>query len=744
MQNFLSFAEEAFSSRQFEAIVARSNVIPDNEAEVPLAQAWLGRAHFELGAPAEGRRLLAQAVSASGELPAWATVVLQHATWADETPFDERIPDLLRQNVEQFGRFVEALIQSGDTSRPLPDARFTSATLAMYWVRTGIRTLTLEKDNRHIMPELTELGFAAAFLDAAWKGPERVAQVCAALSTDVSFATDTSMSPRLFDVASTILLRAKPMLCPFTGTRGLTRDSIDLYVYRYVHDGRVCLALADNTAARAASDSAWFLPERRVLLAARSWVGLHRTLARALDRAFSNHQEVVRYLTDEDERPVMVTDIYVGHLGHYIWNSISGWSGLFDRVPSEKIDLIATHRNSQIFGGVKELYPDHHARVGELIEIDGEYEAYRIMLDRGALALTLGDRHITQDLAERVINWCRGRCSAEFLSLVADARSACKPLLLVTIRLENRAWVEQECGLPHILNRLVTDFPGLGVVLDGLNSDIAFLDTHAFMSLDEEQRVARHIIESCPDVLIHNSIGCLPTESIVWCDAVDAFLAPIGAGMAKYRWITNKPGVAYSNETCLATNSYDGRLYERHRDDVVPMEYVAREAVTDVEGERHGLRFRANFSMEWEAAYFKISGFLTQLFPAERNRVDAPAIFEVEQSSGFWNVCVDAKRPIAVRLGGQPHAPMQSGWRARFLYAGFAPVLLLELEHENGTMATWFLDESMNRVGGRVDELSDESRLWLRQRLQTGRYQTDGFSQVNQYTSMTIRGLLDQ
>ena len=101
---------------------------------------------------------------------------------------------------------------------------------------------------------------------------------------------------------------------------------------------------------------------------------------------------------------------------------------------------------------------------------------------------------MTKDLAKRVIEWCRENCSSEFLSTVAAARQICSPLLLVTIRQENRAWIEQESGLPNIINSLAADFPKLGVVIDGLNAGIHSLDTHAFMSLENELKLANHII----------------------------------------------------------------------------------------------------------------------------------------------------------------------------------------------------------------------------------------------------------
>ncbi len=54
---------------------------------------------------------------------------------------------------------------------------------------------------------------------------------------------------------------------------------------------------------------------------------------------------------------------------------------------------------------------------------------------------------------------------------------------------------------------------------------------------------------------------------------------------------------------------------------------------------------------------------------------------------------------------GRPLERFQPGWRARALFTGFAPLFLLELVHETGERATWFLDYRLQRVAGAVELL---------------------------------------
>jgi hypothetical protein len=91
------------------------------------------------------------------------------------------------------------------------------------------------------------------------------------------------------------------------------------------------------------------------------------------------------------------------------------------------------------------------------------------------------------------------------------------------------------------------------------------------------------------------------------------------------------------------------------------------------------------------------------------------AIFEVEHSGGYWQVRAGAEI-LPLRMAGQPVAALVAGWRPKFVYTGFAPIYLLELVHDNGDKATWFLDAAMNRLGGELEELSAETQSLLLQK----------------------------
>ncbi len=89
--------------------------------------------------------------------------------------------------------------------------------------------------------------------------------------------------------------------------------------------------------------------------------------------------------------------------------------------------------------------------------------------------------------------------------------------------------------------------------------------------------------------------------------------------------------------------------------------------------------------------------------------------YAVKHSGGYWRVQTGAET-LPLRMAGRPVAEFATGWTARFVYAGFAPIYLLELARDDGDAATWYLDATMNRLGGELKELSADTRSLLAQK----------------------------
>ncbi len=374
--------------------------------------------------------------------------------------------------------------------------RYPTVTVARYWVHRAVRTIHLEPDDAETVAQLRGGRLSPVFLQAVARGRDGVGGACFAASPNIPFAANPAFSHRVKDIAA-VLLGGKPVLCPFTGERALARDTINLHTFLHRTDGRSCIIFSDPDISIAPADSAWYFPDLGILLTHGWNMRPDADLAVTMQRVLDNLPAVNAYLPSS-ERTIMVSEETMGHVGHYIWNVISDRNQLFQIVRPEDIGVLTSLDGGHFFGGVTELYAGEVRPVGRVMRLPRREDAFAAMLERRGLSLILRDRFVTQDFAQRVQVWCERHVSAEFLTASAAFRQAAEPLLMITIRLENRAWVEQESGDVDIINCLAAEHPGLGIVIDGLNALLPGTRTFVPMSLADEQAMAGRIVAACP------------------------------------------------------------------------------------------------------------------------------------------------------------------------------------------------------------------------------------------------------
>jgi hypothetical protein len=609
------WAQAKAASGHFDEIISGfGRMLESPEADSARLNAWIGYAHLCKRAFSEALPHLVRAMEADGlskEMPflsAWMQSALVHR------PHDtSRLQHaaILERDSDGFHRCLLELItgaNTGSRDRDWDGSRYLDFTLAFYALKAKYRYFSIEELKDDEVSQLVAEGIAPQFLELVKRGPVGVARAVQAKLAQFPWNLDDSLSPRVKEVATTVSARRKYLISPFTGELASTIHSVGEELYLFVEAGQPCFVSQHGPIDAPLQDTTWIFPTAGIILTTKQRLATAaRPLALCYESIVKHADEFRRYLTDT-ERKLCVGAISAPHVGHHIWNEISGWSRLFATMPAQQqIEYFTNWKASKIFGNVRDLFPDCISESARVEELESGAALAPLIFSKKLLHACLCDSYVTEDTATRIIAKCYEDCSAEFLDKLHDLRRRSKPLVLVTLRLDNRTWVEQGAGIPRIIEALSHDFQDIGFVLDGLNTglDLRVAWTHADMSLADERLLAESIIGACKhiNVPIFNSIGCSIKESIVVADVVDAFIAPVGAGMAKYRWITNKPGVAFSNETFLGGHNHNGTLYDRFRDHPIRSRFVSVSAVRDVERERNGQQSRANFSMNWEAPY---------------------------------------------------------------------------------------------------------------------------------------------
>ncbi len=281
------------------------------------------------------------------------------------------------------------------------------------------------------------------------------------------------------------------------------------------------------------------------------------------------------------------------HIGHQLWNELSGIDHLLERGPEVLPEWIVLDASDgiELYGPVDELFPALKGRVNrDLADIPA---LIRYTYTQGIMVVRVTREHVSERLRARILE--RVRLSAachQARAMIGEDRSG--PAILLGLRVENRTLVEFEAFLIHLVGFIIDRFPGAVLVIDGHNargntSDGRVIESHGEAYAGRRPVDVEHDLVAtlrkrfgAAPVLIIDTIGQPISVSLAWADNCDCFVSIWGASLAKYRWVCNKPGLVVSSHHNLLHRSdlhiYDAPLY---MDTPSPLEFVDPALVTD-------------------------------------------------------------------------------------------------------------------------------------------------------------------
>lgn len=289
------------------------------------------------------------------------------------------------------------------------------------------------------------------------------------------------------------------------------------------------------------------------------------------------------------------------HVGHNLWNNLSVL-GVLNKISAFN-DICAVNIPACLYPGVEQYVK----RKGvDYISIENDRKLYDFAVESGVSVITLKDNYITSDLAAAIISGSKDAISESDRSELLNFRSKHYPIVLITQRQGNRSWDEQEKGLEQVMLSIIERNQRAGFVIDGVNSDdVSGLGTHKHIDSSDEYSLAERLKDRVGETRVWNCIGSSIALNILLCEISDIFVAPWGAGLAKSKWISNKPGVVYSNQYVI-NSKYDLRIYDTpaFRENSFSCSYLSGSST--YEGEvvvKKGITFdqyRCNFSLNWK------------------------------------------------------------------------------------------------------------------------------------------------
>ncbi len=314
------------------------------------------------------------------------------------------------------------------------------------------------------------------------------------------------------------------------------------------------------------------------------------------------------------------------HLGHFVWQDLSGVSYLVDAFPSEKLPrfyVFETRHHPELYGPIDEIFPE---LAGKVVRLDHTLNAHvgTFYRERQRVIKSTGIS-VPAQVGTRIVAALRRAPRWADVAARAAAAAAAGPVVLVGLRIGNRT-VEDMQGFAHALISMLADAVGpLTVVIDGHNSAgdapgatyASFGDNFSGGTtfLQRELAITAFLRRAFAGsaVTIVDNIGRPIPESVLWCAQADFFVAPWGAALAKYRWVCNTPGLTTVGRWNLE-NRHDLSIYHHPgaMENPTPLLFNAPEAAEDLAGTEAGAdeQDRSNYRLDQAMVFEQVRGLI--------------------------------------------------------------------------------------------------------------------------------------
>lgn len=243
------------------------------------------------------------------------------------------------------------------------------------------------------------------------------------------------------------------------------------------------------------------------------------------------------------------------HLGHQLYNEVGGIDVLLQASRGARrppLALILGGAEGEIYGPTDALFPEWRGSVAYY----GEDWISRVYNQR-LCALRLTDEYVGEGVRARIVaRACASELVAEDRSLASALKAAGTPIVIIGLRVENRTLGDIPKFIIALADRIHDHWPDAVLVIDGHNakrpgSSEVYKSAIACTRdpYEYEREIVTEIKSHCDKtgLTLIDLVGSVMERSVFWSALATAFVAPWGAGLAKYRWLGNCPGVILSN-----------------------------------------------------------------------------------------------------------------------------------------------------------------------------------------------------
>ncbi len=302
-----------------------------------------------------------------------------------------------------------------------------------------------------------------------------------------------------------------------------------------------------------------------------------------INQAALNGPLLVPYLVRGARRIASVMRGQPGtHLGHQLWNELSGIEYLLTGAQGEQIPewiIPGAQDGIELWGRIESLFPELRRRVRRDLRHGSEVMPY--VYGQGICAVRVTSERVSAELRRRLQRITQtDPVWAGICEQAARSRSRGAPVIVLGLRVENRTLVDITGFFRDVIRMVAQAWPGATLVIDGHNAREAgareagaardpqgaeavieshgeSLALHAPLQVERDIASRLRALSAELDVTILDTLGASMATSLSWALLCDCFLSVWGASLAKFRWVCNKPGLVVSSQANLL-----------HRDDL--------------------------------------------------------------------------------------------------------------------------------------------------------------------------------